>query len=100
MITTAVICAMYSVGFFFNYSQRKYVFEVGLSVIFIFTLKFETLSGPVNLGWLLHMSELGLFIENKEKDSCLFRHAYLYLTPKFTSEEEIIGTVIRRNNNG
>lgn len=50
MITAAVICAMYSVGLFFNYSQRKYVFEVGLSVIFVFILKFKTLSGPVNLG--------------------------------------------------
>lgn len=38
--------------------------------------------------------ELVCFIENKEKDSCLFRHAYLCLTPKFTSEEEIIGARI------
>lgn len=43
------------------------------------------------------MSELGFFIDNTEKGLCLFRHAYLYLTPELIFEEEIIETRIGRN---
>lgn len=33
------------------------------------------------------VSELGFFTDNKDKDLCLFRHAYLYLAPELIFEE-------------
>lgn len=45
-------------------------------------------------------SGLGIFIDDKEKDLCLFRHAYLYLAPELIFEEEVIETRIGRNETG
>lgn len=46
------------------------------------------------------VSELSAFIDNKEKDICLFRPAYLYLAPELVLEEEILENRIGRNETG
>lgn len=82
---------------FFNYCQRKDIWVWSFKHLNLY-FKTWTLSSPVN--FIVMVSKLGFFIDNKEKDLCLFRHTYLYLAPELIFQEEIIETRSGRNETG